>query len=48
MTRPNVGLINEILLRHGVEYILVGGIGCNAYGASRVTEDMDSVIKRSK
>ena len=29
--------------RHGVEYILVGGLGARAHGATRPTEDVDFV-----
>ncbi len=33
----------EALNRHGVEFIVVGGVGANAHGGSRVTQDLDAV-----
>jgi hypothetical protein len=32
--------------RHGVEYLLCGGAGAVAYGATRGTEDADCVVRR--
>jgi len=34
------------LNRHGVEYLLCGGAGAVAYGATRRTEDADCVVRR--
>jgi hypothetical protein len=31
----------EVLDRHGVEYLIVGGAAAYAYGAERPTEDAD-------
>ncbi|MBU6233305.1 MAG: hypothetical protein KJS64_03555 [Acidobacteria bacterium] len=31
----------------GVHYLIVGGVAARAYGASRVTEDLDLVIERT-
>lgn len=33
----------ESLNRHGVEYVLVGGLGARAHGATRSTSDLDLV-----
>lgn len=33
--------IAETLARHGVEYLLVGGMGARVHGASRPTKDLD-------
>lgn len=33
----------ETLNRHGVEYLVVGGVGANVHGGSRVTRDLDAV-----
>lgn len=33
----------ETLDRHGVEYVLVGGLGARAHGATRPTSDIDLV-----
>lgn len=32
--------------RHGVEFLVIGGVAVRLYGASRVTEDMDVVASR--
>ncbi|MGH9082969.1 MAG: hypothetical protein ACRDWN_06465, partial [Acidimicrobiales bacterium] len=34
--------------RHGVEYLLVGGAAARAYGAGRLTEDADCVVRRER
>ncbi len=34
---PDVGRIVEALDRHGVEYLLVGGVAATAHGAERLT-----------
>lgn len=36
----------DALDRHGVEYLLCGGAGAAAYGATRRTEDADCVVGR--
>ena len=33
--------IVEVLNRHGVEYVVVGGVGARLHGASRITYDLD-------
>ena len=38
----------EVLDRHGVEYLLVGGAAARAYGAKRLTEDADCVVRRER
>ena len=38
----------EVLNRHEVEYLLVGGIAAAAYGAERKTEDADCVVRRER
>ena len=38
----------EVLERHGVEYLIVGGAAAYAYGASRPTEDIDCVVRRDR
>jgi hypothetical protein len=37
----------ETLNRHGVEYLLVGGVAAIAYGAARPTVDLDCLAQRS-
>jgi hypothetical protein len=37
-----------VLDRHGVEYLIVGGIAARAHGARRETQDLDCLIRRSK
>ena len=38
----------ECLDRHGVEYLLAGGAAARAYGATRLTEDADCVVRRER
>ena len=38
----------EVLSRHGVEYLVVGGLAARAYGASRETKDFDCLVRRAK
>jgi hypothetical protein len=38
----------EVLNRHEVEYLLVGGVAATAYGAERATEDADCVVRRER
>lgn len=44
---PDVGRLVEVFERHGVEYLLVGGVAATGYGASRTTTDADAVVRRS-
>jgi hypothetical protein len=37
-----------VLDRHGVEYLLVGAAAARAYGAGRLTEDADCVVRRER
>lgn len=36
----------DVLDRHGVEYLLVGGAAATAHGAERPTDDADCVVRR--
>lgn len=38
----------EVLNRHEVEYLLVGGVAATAYGAERETDDADCVVRRER
>lgn len=38
----------EVLDRHGVEYLIVGGIAARAYGATRETKDFDCLVRRAR
>jgi hypothetical protein len=40
--------IFTVLDRHGVEYLLVGGVSATAYGAKRVTTDFDCLPARNE
>jgi predicted nucleotidyltransferase len=44
----DVARIVEALERHGVEYLLIGGVAAIGYGAQRPTEDTDCVVRRSR
>jgi hypothetical protein len=46
-TPLDVGRIVEVLDRHGVEYLLVGGVAATAHGAERLTADADTVVRRT-
>jgi hypothetical protein len=39
--------IIETLDRHGVDYLLIGGVAGNVYGAQRLTQDIDCIAERS-
>jgi len=47
---PRLDLLRliEVFDRHGVEYLLVGGVAATAYGAERETEDADFVVRRER
>jgi hypothetical protein len=44
---PDVGRLIEVLDLHGVEYLVIGGVAAQAYGAARPTLDFDCLIRRS-
>jgi len=48
--RPDLDLprLIEVLNRHEVDYLLVGGIAATAYGAERKTDDADCVVRRER
>jgi hypothetical protein len=43
----DVRRLTETLDRHGVDYLLVGGVGAGTYGALRPTFDFDCLAERS-
>ncbi len=47
--RPDLRIdtIVEVLNRHGVEYVTVGGVGATLHGAERKTVDCDAVVNRA-
>lgn len=44
----NVGRILETLDRHGVSYLIVGGIAATIHGATRQTTDFDCLPARTE
>jgi hypothetical protein len=44
----DLGRLIEVLDRHGVEYLVVGGVAAIGYGAERLTEDVDCVVGRAR
>lgn len=44
----DLGRLIEVLDRHGVEYLIVGGVAAIGYGAERLTEDADCVVRRER
>lgn len=45
---PDLARLVQVLDRHGVEYLVVGGVAARAYGATRLTQDLDCLIRRSR
>ncbi len=45
---PDLRRLTDALARHGVEYLLVGGIASRAYGAQRPTYDVDCLPAPSR
>jgi hypothetical protein len=46
--RHDLRRLIEVLDRHGVEYLLVGGAAATAHGAERPTDDADCVVSRGR
>ena len=44
----DLGRLLSVLDRHGVEYLIVGGVAAIAYGAARPTQDVDCVVRRDR
>ena len=44
----DLGRLIEVLDRHEVEYLMVGGVAAIGYGAERPTEDADCVVRRER
>ena len=44
---PDVDRLIDTLIRHDVEFLLVGGVATQAYGATRPTKDFDCLIRRA-
>ena len=42
------GAILRVLDLHLVDYLVVGGVAANAYGASRLTQDLDCVVDQRR
>jgi predicted nucleotidyltransferase len=45
--RFNPAAILATLERHGVRYVLIGGLAANAHGTRRTTRDVDVIVERS-
>jgi len=46
--RHDLRRLIEVLDRHGVEYLLVGGAVAAAHGAERLTDAADCVVRRGR
>lgn len=44
----NPAAILGTLERHGVRYVLIGGLAANAHGVRRTTRDIDVIVERSR
>jgi hypothetical protein len=44
---PDIHRLVEVFDRHGVEYLVVGGVAARAYGAVRPTGDADCLVRRT-
>lgn len=40
--------ILETLIEHGVEFIVIGGVAAIAHGVSRITRDLDVIVRPTK
>jgi len=45
---PDLARAVQVLDRHGVEYLVVGGSAARAYGAKRLTHDSDCLVGQDK
>ena len=45
---PDVARLVEVLDRNGVEYLVVGGVATQVYGAERPTGDFDCLVRRTR
>jgi len=45
--RPDVARLTTVLDRHGVDFVVGGSAAC-AYGATRLTDDLDCLVKRER
>jgi predicted nucleotidyltransferase len=45
--RFNPAAILATLERHGVRYVLIGGLAANAHGTRRTTRDVDVIVERT-
>jgi predicted nucleotidyltransferase len=46
--RFNPAAILAALERHGVRYVLIGGLAANAHGVRRATRDVDIIVDRGR
>jgi hypothetical protein len=46
--RFNPAAILAALERHGVRYVLIGGLAANAHGVRRTTRDVDVIVERTR
>ncbi len=44
----DISAVLSALQRHGVEYLLVGGLAAQVHGATRPTQDFDCLVRRGK
>ncbi len=44
----DIDRILDVLARHHVEYLLVGGVSTRLHGAQRLTDDLDCIPERSR
>ena len=44
----DVNRIMMVFATHSIDYVLVGGVGAQRHGATRVTQDFDAVIDRAE
>ncbi len=44
---PDIHRLTEVLDRHDVDYLVIGGAATQAYGAERPTGDVDCLVRRS-
>lgn len=47
-TEPDLVRLADVLDRHRVDFLVVGGVAARAHGASRPTQDLDCLVRRTR
>ena len=44
----DLGQLGEVVDRHGADYLIVGGVAALGYGAQRLADDAEGVVRRDQ